>query len=128
MPERLVNQQKPLVLSQEPRLEMPQPEGGKRRKQRLLKGQRTSLTIHDFFQRYFLGKTVFKITLQPKPQVGRHGGSTGEGRPGVSGVMAKSRAPLPPSSAVSPAPHLLLSISALRIASFYTSRPLRQNF
>ena len=77
---------------------------GKRRKQRLLKGQRTSLTIHDFFQRYFLGKTVFKITLQPKPQVGRHGGSTGEGRPGVSGVMAKSRAPLPPSSAVSPAP------------------------
>lgn len=29
MPERLVNQQKPLVLSQEPRLEMPQPEGGK---------------------------------------------------------------------------------------------------
>ena len=29
MPERLVNQQKPLILSQEPRLEMPQPEGGK---------------------------------------------------------------------------------------------------
>lgn len=27
--QRLVNQQKPLVLSQEPRLEMPQPEGGK---------------------------------------------------------------------------------------------------
>lgn len=39
---------------------------GKRRKQRVLKGQKTSLTIHDFFQRYFLGKTVFKITLQLK--------------------------------------------------------------
>lgn len=51
--------------------------------------------IDDFFQRYFLGKTVFKTTLEPKPQVGRRGGSTGGGRPGVSGVMAKSRAPLP---------------------------------
>ena len=51
--------------------------------------------IDDFFQRYFLGKTVFKTTLEPKPQVGRRGGSTGGGRPGVSGVMAKSGAPLP---------------------------------
>lgn len=51
--------------------------------------------IDGFFQRYFLGKTVFKTTLEPKPQVGRRGGSTGGGRPGVSGVMAKSGAPLP---------------------------------